>query len=274
MHNKSYNILSGFVLKIIALITMTFYHVGMFIENTVISNIFMFIGRMAFPLFIFLLVEGVRNTKNFGKYFLRLSVLELVILIGTILATFLINDSFNLSSPILELVLVAITLYLLKRKDYKSFLSLLPVSYLILCFVVEIVEFKSQNPVKFLPNFLRPDYNLFGLLIGLAFFYAKPVSISFLKSRDETTNLTVTNLQRISENILCVLSLLFIAFIYQLISANFAIEFLVQFDAVFAAIPILLYSGKRGYNAKWFQYGSYLYFPIHLVIIYLVTSLF
>ena len=40
------------------------------------------------------------------------------------------------------------------------------------------------------------------------------------------------------------------------------------------AIPIVLfYSGKQGYKSKWFQYASYLYFPLHLVIIYFVFYL-
>ena len=46
-----------------------------------------------------------------------------------------------------------------------------------------------------------------------------------------------------------------------------------QIYSLFAFIPILFYSGKRGYNAKWFQYGAYIYFPAHLIIIYLIFAL-
>ena len=42
----------------------------------------------------------------------------------------------------------------------------------------------------------------------------------------------------------------------------------IQNAAMIAGAFILLYSGKRGYNAKWFQYGSYLYYPIHLLVVF------
>jgi len=38
---------------------------------------------------------------------------------------------------------------------------------------------------------------------------------------------------------------------------------------------ILLYNGRRGYNAKWFQYGSYLYYPLHivaLIVIFIISN--
>ena len=42
----------------------------------------------------------------------------------------------------------------------------------------------------------------------------------------------------------------------------------IQNAAIIGGAFLLLYSGKRGYNAKWFQYGSYLYYPIHLLVIF------
>ena len=47
----------------------------------------------------------------------------------------------------------------------------------------------------------------------------------------------------------------------------------VQNFALISGAFILLYNGKRGYNAKWFQYGCYLYYPIHLLIIFGIGSL-
>ena len=40
-----------------------------------------------------------------------------------------------------------------------------------------------------------------------------------------------------------------------------------QLYAILAGVFILLYSGLRGYNKKWFQYGSYLYYLLHMLII-------
>ena len=47
----------------------------------------------------------------------------------------------------------------------------------------------------------------------------------------------------------------------------------IQLFAIVSGAFLLLYNGKRGYNAKWFQYGSYLYYPIHLGIIFLIGML-
>lgn len=44
-----------------------------------------------------------------------------------------------------------------------------------------------------------------------------------------------------------------------------------QQAGLFALIPILLYNGIKGYDSKWF---FYLYYPLHLLFIYLVEALF
>ena len=80
--------INEFVLKIIALVTMTLDHVGIFLldysganlANNPFTNamfttgfIFRVIGRIAFPLYIFMIVEGVKHTKNFWKYLVSAS---------------------------------------------------------------------------------------------------------------------------------------------------------------------------------------------------------
>ena len=47
----------------------------------------------------------------------------------------------------------------------------------------------------------------------------------------------------------------------------------VQIYALFAGAFILLYNGKRGYNSKWFEYGGYAYYPLHILIIALIFYL-
>ena len=47
----------------------------------------------------------------------------------------------------------------------------------------------------------------------------------------------------------------------------------IQSYCVLAAVPIACYNGKRGYNAKWFQYGSYAYYPLHLALVFGITIL-
>lgn len=68
--------LTNFDLKLIAIITMTIDHIGAIIYNDI--DIFRIIGRISFPLFAFLLVEGFKNSSNRLKYFLRLIIFAFI----------------------------------------------------------------------------------------------------------------------------------------------------------------------------------------------------
>jgi len=68
--------ISGFWLKIIAIITMTIDHVGAVLFPK--DMIFRVIGRMAFPIFCFLIVEGFFHTKDVKKYVIRLGIFALL----------------------------------------------------------------------------------------------------------------------------------------------------------------------------------------------------
>lgn len=96
--------ITGSKLKLIAIITMFIDHVGaVIIENGVlqrvssnsvtsanvlalraytnwlmIDRIMRWIGRLAFPIFCFLLVEGFLHTRDWKKYFMRLFVFSLI----------------------------------------------------------------------------------------------------------------------------------------------------------------------------------------------------
>ena len=66
--------IDNFILKMIAVLTMTIDHIGyIFIPTqTTTYLIFRGIGRIAFPIFCFLLVEGFRHTKSPINYLIRL----------------------------------------------------------------------------------------------------------------------------------------------------------------------------------------------------------
>lgn len=277
MKNKDFNIISGFFLKIFGIFFMTLDHIGIMLgkyENLQqISIIFRCFGRLALPIFIFLIVEGIRHTSNVKKYFLRLGILELVCLAPMII----FREHFSsFSSPIIDLLLVALICYLIKRKDKFTFFIILPISFLILCFVIECIESTLHIPQTWLPFFIRSPYSVFSLLLGLSFYFAKPISIYLLMSNSNTEGLEMTSYQRTAENavsssLLIIISLALYAF-YWAIGFDYVAGILIVYSA-FSAIPIFLYSGKRGYNKPWFKYGAYAYFPLHLVIIYLIFAL-
>jgi hypothetical protein len=64
------------MLKLLAIIFMTVDHVGLFMLD---NNVFMrIIGRLALPIFVYMAVQGLKNTKNLRKYFLRLMVFAII----------------------------------------------------------------------------------------------------------------------------------------------------------------------------------------------------
>lgn len=65
-----------FILKIIALLTMFIDHYGAIFQNDIM--IYRVIGRIAFPIYCFLLVEGYIHTSNVKKYATRLFIFALI----------------------------------------------------------------------------------------------------------------------------------------------------------------------------------------------------
>ena len=68
-------------LQIIAIVTMTIDHSGKLFAQygTWIFDVCCIIGRIAFPLFCFMIAEGSRHTRNIWKYLLRILVFAILI---------------------------------------------------------------------------------------------------------------------------------------------------------------------------------------------------
>ena len=66
--------LSGSALKVIALVSMVTDHSAYYLmeHGTLLYEVMRCFGRIAFPVFAFLIAEGFRHTRNRMKYFLQL----------------------------------------------------------------------------------------------------------------------------------------------------------------------------------------------------------
>ena len=76
--------LTGFSLKIIAIIAMTIDHVGhIFFPELIVLRV---IGRIAFPIFAFFVALGYVHTRNKNKYMLRILLFALISQVPYLLA--------------------------------------------------------------------------------------------------------------------------------------------------------------------------------------------
>ena len=71
VQTKKFNGFTGNQLKLIALISMTCDHVGLQLLPDVL--ILRIIGRLALPIFAYMIAEGCRYTRNRKRYLLRMA---------------------------------------------------------------------------------------------------------------------------------------------------------------------------------------------------------
>ena len=291
--SKKYTILSGFWLKIIALLTMTIDHVGWLLQENIGANYFLvqpfrYIGRLALPLFCFMIVEGVIHTRHFGKYILRLGIMATLIAITLIVLEYSsLIPGLSLRGEgniFIDLLLGALTVYLLKRKEIGfKLLAILPLIFSVLSFISTGVEFDGTL-VHWFPFFLRMQYSWYSILLCAGFYFAYILKDWALQYHQSLTGIDKeayegTFLERNLTNVFSMGMLIVVTMLFFLSSFIIPEKYVswnagMQNFAMFSGAFILLYNGKRGYNAKWFEYGCYLYYPLHLVIIFGLGSLF
>lgn len=130
----------------IAIVTMLLDHIGAaFFPGELIWRI---IGRIAFPIYAYALVRGIRHTTSYGKYILRLTII-------TVLSQFpyQIALSRNGVNVVATLLVSALLIRLLEHMR-PGILSILLIAGCSL--LVEIIPF---------------DYGAYGLLLVLIFRY-------------------------------------------------------------------------------------------------------
>ena len=283
---KTFAILSGFWLKIIAIVTMTIDHIGWMLSSNIGSNYWLavvcrYVGRISLPLFCFLLVEGVLHTKKMGNYLLRLGIMATSITIALVVAVeaLSITGIRNQGNIFIDLLIGALCVWALKDKRwYIKLLAVFPTTFAIAAFFVRGYETAGLGLIHWFPYFLRPQYDWLSLVLIVLFLFAHMFCDLFLETHSQRTGIPVESLkgtifERHALNIIS-LGLLIVGVLFYFLMSYVVPQEYVYWDrfiqnmAVVSGAFILLYSGKRGYNAKWFQYGCYLYYPLHLLVIF------
>lgn len=263
--NKKYLFLSESTLKIIAIILMTIDHIALFLlpSNSDLQIALRAIGRLSMPIFIFMNIEGIYHTRNIWKYFLRLFVL------GTIIDIIGIISKYGPGNILIDFSMYTIIFYFLKQKNIKSLISIFPIAFLVLS-DLQISVFGIQ--------FFNSDCGTYGLIFALFIFLAKEISFYVCKNQANIMQIDQDyfleeKLQGTYNVAASIAIFIATALFYVIYRIDYTLPILpgtiaIQSWCFFSAVFILFYNGKRGYNKPWFKYGSYLYYPLHLLILY------
>lgn len=196
---------------------------------------FRIIGRMAFPIFAFMIAEGCRYTKNKLRYF------SVIFCLGIICQTvYFIFDRSLYMNILISLSLSILIIYSMQfAKKTKK-----PCAYLLLIIIIaalyffhlilKLVLFKNTNYAL--------DYTFMGVML--------PVLISVFDNHKLKLCMTTVGLVLISISM----------------SSN------IQLFSLLALIPLFFYNGKGGkHRLKWL---FYLYYPLHLALLYIIKIIY
>lgn len=209
--------LSGNQLKLIALITMTVDHMGLILFDQFI--LLRIVGRLAFPIFAWMIAEGCRHTRSMGRYLGVMAavafVCQVVYLIALRSLEMCIMVTFSLSVGLCWLLRIA------REKKQPLLWALVLAGVAAVFFLTEVLP--SISPVPY-----GIDYGFYGVMLPVALYLC----------RNKKQQLVV------AAAVLCLLALW--------------ADWNVQWFALLALPLLALYNGTRGKRKlKWLFYLYY-----------------
>ena len=281
--HEKLNILSSAHLKIIAMSLMTIDHIGMAFHSVIplpIYTMVRILGRVAAPLFLFMVVEAVKHTSSRKKYFFRMYAFNIIFSLTYI--PYAITTNFQnssapsmLSTYVMTIVfIVLIEAVIAKSKVQKTiFITLLAMTFIVPPIVHDlvfepVVTIATKNTAldgfsirlifrALLPDWRMLDYTVLFSIMGVILFYCKnriQYSMCFI--------------------VFAIISRYgFLPCMYLLGDYSSYLDdfFLPRQYYMLLALPfILLYSGKKGKINKYFVY---IYYPTHIYVLEAISIL-
>lgn len=205
------------------------------------------IGRIAFPIFSFLIVEGYSHTHNLRRYLLRLLIWALLSEIpfdlmygGSIFYPYHQNVLWTFLLSLFLIILIEKS----KSRLHPVLASLASAGIVILGFVFGYVT--------------MVDYYGVGILTVLVFYFFRKQN---WKNRlCQFLCLYILNVKLLG------------GYYYEIQVFGFEIELVQQGIALLALIPIWLYQGRQGIHNKVFQYSCYAFYPAHMLLLFIVRE--
>ena len=228
-------LLSGNALKIIGAMAMLCDHVGLMFFPQV--QLFRIIGRLAFPIFVYMIAEGCRYTRSRPRYFLQIFLLAF----GCQVVYFLVDRSLYMSILVTFScsILIICALQQLKEADGPQ------TALWSLIFLTAVAGVYMLNKV------VDIDYGFWGCMT--------PVFPAVFQDRRDAQRKSIPRLDRREVHI-------------AMLALGLLILWLdlggVQIWSLMATPVLLLYSGRRGKLRM--KYFFYIFYPLHLALLQLI----
>lgn len=232
--------LSTFALKIIAVITMLFDHIGIIFltDYAKAYELFRMIGRISFPIICFVLVEGYFHTKNRMGYAIRLGIFAFV---SEIPYDMMYGNLFDLEKQNVLFTLFFGFMVIWALDLIAGFAIKYPDKLLekVGIFRLNIIAELSVMALGFGAAFiLNSAYSYAGVLLIICFYVFKKHHIGKIVSN--------------------------------LVFNMGMFEYGIQWAGVISILPIALYNGKPG--TKKGKYFFYWFYPLHLCLLILLKN--
>ncbi len=229
--------LSGNVLKLIAAFSMLLDHFSLiFFPQVIFLRI---LGRLAFPIFAFMIAEGCLHTKNKVKYFF--SIFALAVLCQVVY--FVFDRSLYMSVLVTFSLGILMCFALQNAKNICFSQALLAVKLCsVLLFVISVAFAYCLNRI------LTIDYGFWGCML--------PVFASLLQAPRENAPSLWRRLDKP---------------IYRVLTMGLGLLILswdcggIQFYSLITLVLLLQYSGERG--KRKLKYFFYIFYPAHLALL-------
>ena len=253
--------MSSLVLKIIAIVSMAIDHVGwnLYSQSYDAYIIMRLVGRIAMPIFCFLIAQGFRKTSDPLRYASRLAVAALISEIP-------FNLCFSSNGSIVKYgsLNVMVTLFLglaglimfdwIKKRTRLMITAIIP--SLLMALFAELVG---------------SDYGFYGIVLILMFYLID------LESKYAPSYIFAACLLFGARSIIeFVLRSALATVIPSIVVSPLKDWDVMQLLAAFSALLLVFYNGKAGKRPQnrvaraVVKYSFYLFYPIHLIIIWLV----
>lgn len=235
------NGIDALTLKLLAMVLMLLDHMWATVWSV---PWFTAAGRLAFPIFAFQIAEGFFQTRDRKRYRKRMLLFALL---SEIPFNLMVADSlvYPLHQNVMFTFLIALLLMEWMERSRGSVPKFLGVSVVCagLAFLLGLLSFV--------------DYNHYGVFMVLLFYWTRGLRCG---------------------RFIQLLGLLYIcdAMGGQVLTAELlghTFEFGRQMLAVLALVPIWLYDGRQGYHSGPVQYACYAFYPVHLLVLYLLSRL-